>query len=46
MISKYFYERETDTMWIYKKITVAELLYWKSKYTHVEVREEGKKGRW
>lgn len=45
MIS-YRYDPETKTMWIYKKLTVREFLYFKSKYKHVEVRGEKNKKRW
>ncbi len=45
-MNKYQYDRTTKTMWVYKKITVSELLYLKSKYKHVEVREEKRKKRW
>lgn len=45
-MNKYRYDAETETMWIYKKITVSEFLYFKSKYKHVEVRGEEKKKRW
>ncbi len=43
---KYFYDKETNTMWVYKKILVSELLYLKKKYAHVEVRGEEKRRRW
>lgn len=45
-MNKYQYDRATETMWVYKKITVSELLYLKSKYKHVEVHGEEKGRRW
>jgi hypothetical protein len=39
------YDRETKTMWVFKKILVSEFLYLKKKYGHVEVREKEIK-RW
>jgi hypothetical protein len=44
-IFDFYYDRETKTLWVYKKILVSELIYLKKKYEHVEVRGEETKGR-
>ena len=38
-----FIDFKTSTIYFYKKITVKQLLYYKTKYKHVEVRERNRK---
>lgn len=44
-IFDFYYDQEKETMFVYIPITVKALMYLKSKYKHVEVREQNKK-RW
>lgn len=46
MIGEYYYNEQLDKLFVYKKITVAELLYLKTKYKHIEVREPRKRSKW
>ena len=45
-MNDYYYNKKTGTLYVYKKITVKELLHLKQIYPHVEVREEERKKRW
>lgn len=42
----FYYDEAKETMFIYIPISVKTLLYFKSKYKHVEVRDVRKEKRW
>lgn len=46
MMNDYYYNEETDTLYVYKTISVGLLLHFKKHYTHVEVRQKPNKKRW
>lgn len=45
-MTSYYYDKDTDTMYVFKTITMREFLFLRTKYKHVEVRQDTKKARW